>query len=127
MSGKILVEITKKGAGQIHTGQGTTYQKGEILEVGVHIPHSAYEGLIDAGWINDARDGDKVTFVPAPEGFTENDRLAGIVTSDLAAKQAQELARKAAELAEIPDDVLAKARELMAADTAKASKAKDGK
>lgn len=95
MSGKFLVEVTKKGANQIHTGQGTTYPKGEILEVGVHIPESAYEGLIDAGWINDAREGDKVTFIPAPEGFTENDRLAGIVTSDQAAKHAAEAAKTA--------------------------------
>jgi hypothetical protein len=127
MSGKFLVEITKKGAGQIHTGQGTTFKQGDILEVGVHILPESYEGLIDAGWINDARDGDKVTFVPAPEGLTENDRLAGAVTSDLAAKQAAELQRKAAEIAEIPDDVLAKARELLAAEAAKTAKAKEAK
>jgi len=95
--------------------------------VGVHIPQSAYEGLIDAGWINDARNGDKVTFVPAPEGFTENDRLAGVVTSDLAASRAADLQRKAAELAEIPDELLAKARELMAAEAAKAAKSAGAK
>lgn len=123
---KFLVEITKKGDGKIHTGQGDTYKQRQILEVGTHITHAAYETFIEEGWINDAREGDKVTYTPAPDGFTENDRLAGKVTEQLAKEQQEALAKKAAELAEIPDDVLAKAKELLAAEAA-AKSAKNAK
>lgn len=108
---KVLVEITKKGAGKIATGQGDNYPQGAIVYMG----RAAYEAHSEEGYVTDARPGDTPTYTPKPEGFREIDRLAGVVTQGLIEEQAA----RQREIDAIPEDVLAKARELLAAEASK--------